>query len=210
MTRAVYQSMFIFLSMLLLAVLFVVQPTKDESLAQFQNEIKQQFATAAAEVLGDQNYSEPFAFVWYGVEQFYNQSTVETLALIQPNEGLIDFALTLDGDYQADLETGAERIVRRPATEEPVLDIVPVALGEEIIDPYFNEDLAYHEEFGGVVAGESIDVNEEEIKLPPVIWVTVNDSISGYPYCVGIFNGEINSYPGVCAEEVLAPKVQQN
>jgi hypothetical protein len=213
MNKVLYQSMFVFLSALLLSALFVLTPTDDKDVVAFQNEIKNQVASAAVEVLGEQNYAEPFALIWSTINNFYYQAADETIALLQPDDEFINLALMFDSEYQLAVEIINQPVLARVIvpTEEALVNIIPMSEAELLIDPYFNEDLAYFEEYGGVVAGESthVDENEQEFQAPAVVWTTINDSITGYPYCVGIFNATVNSYPGPCAEEDNF-KIRQN
>lgn len=212
MKRVVYQSMFASLSALLLAVLFVLQPTDNPELKNFQGLVQEQFAQATMEVLGDLNYVEPIALVWSSVESFYEETADQTIALIE-DDALVSFALMFNAEYLSDVEVASSPIAMRAPTEEAVYNIIPMSEAETLLDPLFNEDLAYVEEFGGTVAGESITVDEQqqpEIKKAPVVWMTITDSITGYPYCVGIFNATVNSYPGVCATEEESAVVRQN
>jgi len=208
MTKAVYQSMFVSLSMLLLALLFVISPTEDKDLLSFQENIKNKFAQATVEVIGYQSFTEPFAFVWSTVEEFYDESATAAIALLQPDESFTELALMFSSQYQVDKLVAGTQIAMRPPTEDAVLNIVPMSEAESLLDPYFNEDLAYVEEFGGTVAGESITVGEED--RPPVVWTTLTDSITGFPFCVAIFNTEINSYPGACVEEEMPAVIHMN
>jgi hypothetical protein len=61
--------------------------------------------------------------------------------------------------------------------------------------------------------GESIDVFENPEPtpvVPPVIWTTITDSITGAPNCVAIFDGTVNAYPGMCAQESDTIQVYEN
>jgi hypothetical protein len=228
MTKAVYQSMFISLSALLLAVLFVVQPTDSQDMKAFQNQIKEQFAQASMQLLRGPNLGEPFALVWSSVDAFYAESATAAIALLQ-NDALSDLALLFDSNYEQNMEVAFAPIVGRiiEPTEEALLNIVPYDENEYLLDPYFNDDLVYmldeNGEVSGIVAGESIDASDvpadsqvrsqpEEplVQRPPVTWMTITDSITGQPNCVAIFNGTINAYAGPCAKEDAIIQLYEN
>jgi hypothetical protein len=209
MAKAVYQSMFVFLSVLLLALLFIVSPTKDKDLLVFQQEIRSQFAQATVDVLGGIDYAEPFVLVWESVDAFYKESAAQTIALLEPTESVTEMVLMFSEEYLIDKEIASTTLVLRPTIkEDAIFNIVPMSEADLLLDPYFHEDLVYMEEYGGVVAGESISVSEEA--RPEADWKTITDSITGYPFCLAIFNGEVNSYPGPCAQEDAINVVQTN
>lgn len=238
MTKIIYQSMFYSLGVMLMALVFVIQPTDSPEVNKFQKEIKSRFVSAGQELLAGPSVAEPFVLVWSGVASFYDESSTQAIALLQ-DQALTDLALSFNADYQLHLALAENPLPLRVATEEPLTNIVPeglVASGfhlvnypdstlayddtDFILDPEFNENRAYeqyagsHSEEvalddvanglnGGRVAGESTVATEwlaASASSAPV-WVTVNDSITNYPYCVGIFNGTVNSYPGTCATE---------
>lgn len=212
MARAAYQFMFISLSAILFAVFFIVSPTQEADVAKFQNEIKEKFATAATQAWGKSSVVEPLVLVWNSMDVFYTESATQTLALIKPSESFIETVLAFDGNYQASKQIAAAPMVVRPPQEEPIYNIVPTSPSENLIDPFFNENLAYILDDEGKVAGESVGLEEvmedeelgyEYVPAPmrTAMWVTLNDSITGVPYCVSIFNGELNSYPGTCARD---------
>jgi hypothetical protein len=200
MTKAVYQSMFVSLSALLMAVLFVLQPTGNQDMKDFQSQVSQKFAQAATELLAGENIVEPLALVWNSVNGFYAESADEAIALLDDG-GIATLALMFDSEYLYDIEIASAPILARAPLEEALTNIIPMNEVESLIDPYFNEDLAHVGDFGGTVAGESVDVSEEA--ATPVVWMTINDSITSFPYCVAVFNGTINSYPGACAKDDL-------
>ncbi|MBX4188329.1 MAG: hypothetical protein KW793_04325 [Candidatus Doudnabacteria bacterium] len=216
MTRAIYQSMFVSLSMLLMAVFFVVQPSDKEEMKAFQTQLKEEFSIASAEILQGESFVEPFAFVWSSISNFYDVSANEALALLQPDSAFNDLAMMFNKEYQANLKIAAVPVLPHPPTEDALINIVPVDENEFLLDPYFNEDLAYGILGEGVVAGESIDIYEDDIiekpisPVPPVVWRTINDSITGDPNCVAIFNGTVNAYPGPCAQEEDLGQVYEN
>lgn len=204
--------MFVFLSTLLMAVLFAVSPTGDAEVTAFQKDLHQKFSSAAAQVIGGYDYAEPFQLVWATATDFYSQSSEQALALLEPDQVFMDLAMSFNSNYVEDMRIASSGFILRPPSEDALLNIVPMDENETILDPYFDENLAYLQINGGIVAGESIDIYEEQeiadeqvieppVTAPTVVWATINDSITGYPYCVGIFNGTINSYPGPCAEE---------
>lgn len=211
MVKALYQSMFVSLSALLLAALFVLQPTSNTDHSVFQDTIKEQFAAAALELIGDESFiTEPISLVWTSVNAFYSESADEAIALLD-NPGFTNLALMFDGEYQLAVQSLRTPVIARAPYEEPLLNIVPMDDVESLLDPNFSEDLAYEQNYlqlekDGRVAGISTEVDVEVVEepvqtAPPVVWMTVNDSITSVPYCVAVFNGEVNSYPGVCAEE---------
>jgi hypothetical protein len=211
MVRAAYQSMFVFLSALLLAALFAVAPSGDKEVAAFQKDLHQKFFTAAAQVIGGYDYAAPFQLVWATASDFYSESSQSALALLEPEQSFINLVMSFDRAYVENIQLAAAPFVLRPPTDDSLHNIVPMDENELLLDPYFNDDLAYLKINGGMVAGESIDIYQKSAadqplpppqpQVPPVVWMTIADSITGYPYCVGIFNGTINSYPGQCAEE---------
>jgi hypothetical protein len=210
MTRAIYQSMFLSLSALLMAALFVLQPTADQDMQKFQSEIRGHFAQAASELVAGESFAEPFALVWTSVNNFYTISADESVALLEDST-LSDIALMFDADYFSNMAMIQAPRVARVVQEEALLNIVPMSDEASSIDPYFNEDLAYSPDGNGVVAGDSIDASAEVPMEPAqkVTWITLNDSITNFPYCVAVFNGTVNSYPGACARDEIA-KVYEN
>jgi hypothetical protein len=218
----VYQSMFGFLSALLLALLFILQPTSDKDLIVFQKEVHSQFAQATTELVAGESLVEPFAFIWSTVNSFYDQSANEALALIQPDEAFSDLVMSFIPSYHENLKVASAPFVTNLPHEEPIYNIVPMNDAEALLDPYFSHDLLTTE--GGVVAGESIDISREpfdgdtqvdnlennNVALVPVTWVTINDSITGAPNCVAIFDGTVNTYPGSCAQENAIIEVYEN
>lgn len=206
--------MFVFLSTLLLAVLFVLQPTDNSEMNIFKAEIKQQFAVAASELMGGESVAEPFAVVWSSVAAFYDESTTQAIALLD-NETFVQMALALMPSYKEDLRIASTPVVARAIlpTEDALLNIIPYSENEIFLDPYFSEDLAYMPE-GGRILGESIRVDAETKLEPtravPVVWTNLNDSITGEAYCVAIFNGTVNSYPGMCAKDEASAPVYEN
>lgn len=202
MTKAVYQSMFVSLSALLMAVLFVLQPTSNPDMEDFQSRIRGQFAQAATELIAGESFTEPFALVWNSVYGFYSESADQAIALLE-DDGITSLALMFNSDYLFDVEVASAPLIARAPYEEALMNIIPMSEVESLIDPYFNEDLAYVDNFGGTIAGESIDISEEE--PAPLVWMTITDSITAFPYCVAVFNGTINSYPGACAADTLTP-----
>jgi hypothetical protein len=201
MTKVLYQSMFVFLSIALMAVLFVMQPTDDKDMQAFKSEVQDMFVTAAHQVMGDQSVVEPFAFVWTVTQDFYGQSADQALALLKPDDSLVELALMFDGEYLLDKEMIQAPVITRAASEEPVqLVALQHNETEDLLDPNFDEDLAYVEDFGGRVAGESITTGEPQ-PTQTAEWVELHDSITGEAYCVAVFFGAINSYMGPCARE---------
>jgi hypothetical protein len=199
MTKAVYQSMFVSLSALLMAVLFVLQPSPSPEMQEFKSQIHEQFAQAAMELIAGESFVEPFTLVWNSVNGFYSESADQAVALLD-DDIIASLALIFNEEYQNNVAiVSAPMSARVLALEEPLLNIIPMGEAESLLDPYFSEDLAYIEHYGGVVAGESTDANHDA--EPPVAWMTINDSITTFPYCVAIFNGTINSYPGGCASD---------
>ena len=210
MVKALYQSMFVSLSALLLAALFVLQPTSNTEHSVFQDTIKEQFAAAALELIEGESFTEPISLVWSSVNDFYSESADSAIALLE-DQSLSSLALMFDGEYQLAVETLAAPVIARAPYEEPLLNIVPMEDVESLLDPNFSEDLAYQQisaqpEEDGQVAGVSIEADmlvasEPEPQQAPVVWLTVRDSITSYPYCVAVFNGTVNSYPGACAKD---------
>jgi hypothetical protein len=213
MTKAVYQSMFVSLSALLMAALFVLQPADSQEMKDFQSSLRQQFTQAATQLVEGESFTEPFALVWSSVDSFYSESANEAIALLH-DDSITSLALMFNGDYQLDREIAAAPVIARNDVyvEEALTNIVPdnfVAAivpdeVESLLDPNFNEDLVYDQATGGRVAGESIGTDPQP-EPAPVVWMTISDSITAYPYCVAIFNGSINSYPGACAKDERAP-----
>lgn len=185
-----------------MAVLFVLQPTGDSDMKNFQAEVREQFVQAGTQLMAGESFIEPFALVWNSVQEFYSESANEAVALLD-DATLANISLMFNSEYLTNIEIAAAPIIPRPPYEEALVNIIPMSEAETLLDPHFNEDLAYTENFGGVVAGESVDVSQE--KAAPVVWMTINDSITEFPYCVAVFNGTINSYPGACAEDNLSP-----
>ncbi len=213
MTKAVYQSMFVLLGMLLMAALFVMQPTNQPELAKFQSDVKSKLVTATQQVFGSQDYSEPFALIWATTENFYNGATDEAIALLQPDEAFMSLALSFDADYNAAVASNPTVLALVPRNEAPLYGIVPTGNPEALIEPSFNDDAAYyHSEFGGVVAGTSIELSDEGIIEGPhkATWLDLKDSITGDAYCVAIFDGTVNTYPGTCAREEAPTISRQN
>jgi hypothetical protein len=200
MIKAVYQSMFVSLSALLMAVLFVLQPTSNPDMEDFQSRVRGQFAQAATELMAGESFTQPFALVWNSVHSFYSESANEAIALLE-DDTIATLALIFDSEYLLDKEIAAAPVIARAPYEEPLANIIPMSEAESLLDPYFNEDLVYENNSGGVVAGESIDISQEE--PVPLVWMTITDSITEFPYCVAVFNGTINSYPGACANDSL-------
>jgi hypothetical protein len=239
MTKLIYQSMFYSLGALLMALIFVVQPTTSPEVNKFQSDLKNQFAVASQQLLAGPSAVEPLVLVWSGVSAFYDESSVQALALMQ-DDALINLALNFNSDYQLSLAMAQNPIPFRLATEDPIMNIVPDGLvaseyyqvnypglaalayddPDFILDPEFDENRAY-KQFGshkfsnngnietievptqGRVAGEST-VSPEWVAAsvnPVPTWMTIHDSITNYPYCVSVFNGTVNSYPGVCAKD---------
>ena len=219
MVKALYQSMFVSLSALLLAALFVLQPTNNTDHSVFQDTIKEQFATAALQLVGEESFTEPISLVWSSVHEFYSESTDEAIALLE-DRSLTSLALKFDVQYQLAMQAVNAPVLAQASLEEPLLNIVPMEDVESLLDPNFSEELAYQQnsmqpEVDGRVAGISTDIDVEvvadpEPKTVPVVWMNVNDSITNYPYCVAIFNGEVNSYPGKCAQDDSLYHVYEN
>lgn len=209
MKRAAHQFMFLNLAAILLAVFFVLQPSHDTEVAKFQDNVKHQFVAAAKELWGPASPGESLALVWNGLSAFYDASTTQTLALLTPSNRVVEFALSWDANYQVSKQIALAPIVTRRPSEEPLYNIVPMSPDEALIDPYFNDDLAYTQNGAGQVAGESIGVDDfdvhHETDAPKTEhkaeWVTLKDSITGVPYCIAVFNGELNSYAGTCAQD---------
>jgi hypothetical protein len=204
MTKAVYQSMFISLSALLMAALFVLQPTSSPEMDEFQSQVREQFASAAHELMAGESFAAPFALVWNSVDAFYSESADQAVALLD-DRALASLVLMFDSDYLSDIEIAAGPMVARAPQEEALINIIPMSEAESLLDPYFREDLAYVQLNGGTVAGESIDASQPMEDEPPLVWMTITDSITEFPYCVAVFNGTINSYPGACASDDSNP-----
>jgi hypothetical protein len=211
MTKALYQSMSVFLGVIAIAVFFVMQPSDDVEVQSFQADIRQMFVQATKELVGDQSFTEPFAMIWTVADNFYKQSADQAIALIQPTDEIVELSLALDSDYQVAKANYSAPLVMRAPFEEPIslVSLSRPAPQEElavnddpesVLDPKFDEDLAYVEEFGGKIAGESVDVGPQDPKAHSQ-WLDLTDSITGEAYCVAIFYGTVNTYPGACAKE---------
>lgn len=196
MEKVAQQLQYFFLSALLGAALFVMQPTEIKEVVTFQKDIQTKFAQSFVQLVGQQNFVEPFEFVWTGVSDFYSQSTDVAIAMISPSEETLAMMLRFDSQYHKDVETIKTAFVPRGfMSEEPIYYMVPVSDAESLLDPYFSEDNNYARQ--GLVAGESITGDQPD--PAPATWLNVPDSISGQIYCVGIFDGSVNVYAGTCA-----------
>lgn len=194
-----------------MAALFVLQPTNDADMNKFRAEVGQKFAHAATELMAGESFAEPLTLVWNSVYDFYSASADQAIALLD-DEGIAQLALMFDSEYLADVEVVSKPLVMRTLMqEEALLNIIPMDETESLLDPNFREDLAYVGNSQGQVAGESVDISSE-VTSPPVVWMTIQDSITEFPYCIAVFNGTINSYPGACAvdDESNSARVYEN
>lgn len=228
MAKVLHQSMFGFLSAVLLALLFVISPAEAPEVTAFQSQVRTAFRDAAVKAWGNQSVAEPFALIWATTQGFYGQSADQAIALLEPADEIVELVLAFDGDYQLARNIfSAPRVVRAP-DEAPLYNIIPMPDdAERLLDPAFSEGLAYQEPSDqGMVLGESTSVGEEngmpgpgegvEPALPmsprtQAAWSEIADSITGQPHCVAVFYGTVNSYPGPCAkEEEFYAAIQHN
>ena len=184
------------------AALFVMQPTYNQNVDQFQSSVKTQFSFAAQEVFGDQPMFASVGTVIASVNEFYNQASDAMIALLSPNEtdnGLNYVASATVTSFKTALMTSkpqvagvstqnADSIEAQPAnfmSEAPIENIVP----ENYVLPTNPPPLS------------DVNISVDAQPAQTATWSNMTDNITGQVYCVGIFNAEVNRYVGPCKND---------
>jgi hypothetical protein len=179
---------------------FVMHPTADSTHSLWQQDVKQQFATAWIQVIGDQPWFADLELIIDGVDSFYQQSADATIALIASPEADQDIYYVLSEVYNrvaaaVKLENNSGLAINYEEVElpqvpsnfmqeEPLYNLIPYRTIVKTIND-------------GAVAGAfvSVDVPANTKSMP---WVTLKDNLTGQLYCLAVYNGAVNQYMGPC------------
>ena len=197
------EKIFYSLSMLVLgAALFIMSPSQNSTVADFQNEVSFQFQTATIQVFGDQPVFDDTKFVIESIYNFYDQSADAALALLQPTPAEADLnnvVAAVYQDFQVALSSSQARVagvetsqVEQPANfmqEEPIYNLLP-------------EQLISHQPAQADIPVASTDAAEYETAINQNNpWANLRDNTTGQIYCVAVFNSQVSQYLGPCKNE---------
>ena len=189
----------------LFAGLFELQPSRIPEVAEMQAQTKQQFSIAWQQTIGDQPYFLDLGEVLDGVFAFYNQSAGQMFALLSPRESDQDmvrvFAQTY-GIFAQSLHLKGSKTVASTVSAFSDDKFVPPAdfMAEEPLHNIVPEDMNHVSRiiYQGVVSGTETDLTPGNAINS---WITVQDNYTGQPYCLAIYNGEVNKYLGPCKND---------
>ncbi len=180
-TRA-QQVFYILTSFIFLTAFFVFGNVGEirqvKEVGELRQSIQQQFSVAWQQTIGDQPYFDDLAYVFDGVSAFYDQSTVAYVDLIsqpQADQDIIYVYQRVYSDFASVFQARASDVAVEKA--EPL-----------VMPGKFMTEAAMYNIIPGDVAGVSIDAT----------WVTLQDVITGQPYCLAIYNSNVNKYLGSC------------
>lgn len=179
--------------------LFVMHPEENPTVAQWQDNIKEQLSVSFQQLWGDEPFFSEVAFIYNGVNEFYNQSSSALVAMIG-NETLDSDIVMVFGEvynsfsYMFDPNAAylANKTQGSPdpelsinlaefMTEEPIYDLATIHTAQA--------------ESGSVAGWSAPSTTPVNLDNP---WFTVVDGFTGQVYCMAIYNGEVNKYLGEC------------
>lgn len=187
----------------MLAAFFVIHPSNLTEVSSLQTEMKDRFAIALEQSLGDASFFEPFEQTISGIQSFFNESTNTAIALISQPDTDADLAFVFSKAYSDvsaafGVKTGIFEVSKvsldipfhRPAnfmSEDPLFNILPAnpaknQVAKSLVQP--------------IVAGNFMMNFQPANKEGQ--WVTLQDNFTDQIYCVAIYNGEVNKYLGPC------------
>jgi len=178
------QQLFYALSIfVLMMAIFVIRPSSVPVVASLQNDMKQKFSVAWQATMSDASYFEAVTTVYDGVADFYDQAASSAIALLNQPQQDEQMYLAFNSAYHfvADAFVAPDRTL---AMREVRTIKTKPGLAREV-EPHVL----------GARTEETTPLNK------PNSWVTIADNTTGQLYCLAIYNGEVNKYPGTCPEE---------
>ncbi len=184
-------------SFVMFTALFAMQNSSIPEVSMLQQKIQNDFVVAWQQTVGDQPMFEDFGLVFDSVSEFYQQSAVAGIALVQDQASDRDLVFIYTRAYEQVLMTfhpapalpvaavTPEMIPTNFMTEPSIGNIVP-----EIAPAQLAQEAPAE---AGMVSGISQGAVNEVMP-----WVTMRDNLTGQLYCVALYNGELNKYLGTC------------
>jgi hypothetical protein len=180
----------------LMTALFVLQPSQRPEVAALQSTIKHQFSVAWQETIGDQPYFTEVAVIFDGVSDFYHQAATISLALVKDESTDRDLAYIFSTAYNdfAQIFTGQKPFTGPGVAETKVWQRTVIASPAVTTFGPIEPPMVRAPQ----VAGAVLDNTPVNLEKP---WVTMRDNLTGQLYCIALYNGEVNKYMGMCAND---------
>ncbi|MBI2607484.1 MAG: hypothetical protein HYW51_01535 [Candidatus Doudnabacteria bacterium] len=197
-------------SLVISVAVFLVLPFGFGELQEFKKDIRNQFTQAFIQTIGDQPFvADHVSLVWSSINNFYNQATDSTLALLAPGgseDDLMRIAWGVRDRFAAivrDLEYARTGRFDRLRTGR---------VAGENSDPRLRQDFGGQANLTNIHPNDPKFMTEEPLRniVPESLliddqprnndfpWVTLQDNITGQFYCVAIYDEEVNKYLGPC------------
>lgn len=217
------ERIFYFLSAVVLTSAgFVLTPSTNQNVVDFQKLVKEEFVTATIQVFGDQPVFDESIFVIETITEFYHRSADEMIILLTPTHGEDEAMNKVAINVYSGL-----KVALNPKTYASPSQIgslsgtfgysKPEVLGSETTSPlsfdlvisgnFMEEAAIYNIVPEDWVASSSqtqaVDLAQDQSTEAVVsaTWVSMKDGVTGQVYCVGIFNSEVNRYLGSCKND---------